>query len=147
MHVVVESLVGQEVRGVVAPVDLRKGAQLVAIRASIASFTESLSKEEITAFLGLVLLLTLTDKLLLCGHELGENRRETDVWHLNRRLCGHKVSRCDLKTQLRLWGGERGGARSLNHQLKNSSVGRGLSLSTHGTTKRWEVCIIVARVD
>ena len=88
--------------GVVAPVDLRKGALLVAIRASFASFTESLSKEEITTFLAFILLLTLTDKLLLCGQELGENRRETDDWHLNRRLCGHKVSRCDLQARRRL---------------------------------------------
>ena len=133
--------------GVVAPVDLRKGALLVAIRASFASFTESLAKEEITTFLAFILLLTLTDKLLLCRQELGENRRETDDWHLNRRLCGHKVSRCDLQARRRLWGEERGGARSLNRQLRSSSAGRGLSLFAHGTTKQWEVCIIVARVD
>ena len=53
-----------------APLDLLKGAYLVAISASFASFTESLSKEEITAFLAYVLLLTLTALLLLYGHEL-----------------------------------------------------------------------------
>ena len=104
--------------GVVAPVDLHKGAFLVAVRASFASFTVFLFKEEITAFLAIVYLLTLTFAIRpLFGHELIIILRETDDGHLNRRFCGHKVSCCDLQARHRLRGDGRCGARSLDRLL------------------------------
>ena len=67
-------------RGVVAPLDLREGAELMAINASIASFTELVSAVEIMTFLAIDLLRVWSIRLL---YRLArrKTRRETDDGH------------------------------------------------------------------
>ena len=108
-------------RGVVAPLDLREGAELMAIDASITSLTELVPAVEIMTFLAIDLL-WIGNIRLLYGLARRKTRRETDDGRLNWHLCGHKVFRCDLQARLRQWGGGHCEARRIDRHLWRRSV-------------------------
>ena len=85
-HIVEEGLLRHEVRGVVAPVDLRKGAELMAINASITSVTVFANVVKTMTFLAIDLLWISSIRLLYGLARRKSRRRETNFGHLNLHL-------------------------------------------------------------